>query len=71
VKIVIYQPGGEPIEIHAASRIRIVTDQDHFEMRAQSGGLLIRLEEHDGGLAGDLAMFPREGNGVLLKGGLR
>jgi hypothetical protein len=33
--------------------------------------LLVRLEEHDNGLALNLAMFPTGGNGVRLKGGLR
>jgi hypothetical protein len=50
---------------------------DHFEMReagsqrGERGGLLVRLEEHDGGLALDLAVFPMGGNAVRMKGGLR
>lgn len=69
MKLVIYRHGEPPIEIEA-NRVRVMIDKDHFEMREQNG-LLIRIEEHDGGLAGDLAMFPAEGNGVRLKGGLR
>lgn len=69
MKLVIYQHGGAPIEIEA-DRVRVMCGQDHFEMREQ-GGLLVRLEEHDGGLAMDLAMFPNGGNAVRLKGGLR
>lgn len=71
MKLVVYQHGKEPIEIDA-DRVRVMCGPDHFEMRAHGeSGLLVRLEEHDGGLAGDLAMFPAEGNGVRLKGGLR
>jgi hypothetical protein len=77
VKLVIYQHGTKvPIEIDA-DRVRVMCGKDHFEMREQSahgreeGGLLVRLEEHDGGLASDLAMFPGGGNAVRLKGGLR
>lgn len=51
-------------------RVRVMLGKDHFEMREQDG-LLVRLEEHDGGLAMDLAMFPNGGNAVRLKGGLR
>jgi len=69
VKIVIYPSDGPPIEIEAR-RVRVMCGLDHFEMREQ-GGLLVRLEEHDGGLAMDLAVFPQEANGVRLKGGLR
>ena len=76
MKLVIYQHGGDqPIEIEA-DRVRVMCGKDHFEMRTQveHGGaqsLLVRLEEHDGGLAMDLAMFPNGGNAVRLKGGLR
>ena len=69
MKIMIYKLDGPPIEIDA-HRVRVMCGQDHFEMREQ-GGLLVRLEEHDGGLAMDLAMFPNGGNAVRLKGGLR
>jgi hypothetical protein len=70
VKLVIYQHGNHaPIEIEA-DRVRVLCDLDHFEMREQ-GGLLVRLEEHDGALAQDLAVFPQGGNAVRLKGGLR
>jgi hypothetical protein len=69
VKIVIYQHGGTPIEIEG-ERVRIMCGRDHFEMREQ-GGLLVRLEEHDGSLAIDLALFPAGNNGVRLKGGLQ
>jgi hypothetical protein len=74
MKLVIYQHGANaPIEIEA-DRVRLVCGKDHFEMReqsAQGGGLLVRLEEHDGGLASELALFPNGGNTVRLKGGLR
>ena len=76
MKLVIYQHGAAPIEIEA-DRVRVMCGQDHFEMREQQGhgrdgsSLLVRIEEHDGGLAGDLAMFPNGGNAVRLKGGLR
>lgn len=76
MKLVIYQHGDRPIEIEA-DRVRVMTGQDHFEMREVIGHgkdgscLLVRLEEHDGGLAMDLAMFPNGGNAVRLKGGLR
>ena len=33
--------------------------------------LLVRIEEHHGGLAMDLAMFPADANGVRLKGVLQ
>lgn len=75
MKIVIYQHAEQPIEIDA-DRIRVMTSQDHFEMREQVGhgkdgsSLLVRLEEHDGGLGLDLAVFPG-GNAIRLKGGLR
>ena len=76
MKLVIYKPDGPPIEIDA-HRVRVMCGQDHFELREQQGhgrdgaSLLVRLEEHDGGLALDLAMFPNGGNAVRLKGGLR
>jgi hypothetical protein len=69
VKLIIYQPGGEPIEIEA-HRVRVLCGLDHFEMREQSG-LLVRLEEHAGNLTSELAVFPNGGNTVRLKGGLR
>jgi hypothetical protein len=69
VKLVIYQHGGTPIEIEA-DRVRILCGDDHFEMREQEG-LLVRIEEHDGGLAMNLAVFPIGGNAIRLKGGLR
>ena len=76
MKLVIYRHGDAPIEIEA-ERVRVMCGQDHFEMREQHGHgrdgscLLVRLEEHDGGLAMDLAVFPNGGNAVRLKGGLR
>jgi hypothetical protein len=76
VKLVIYQHGDRPIEIEA-DRVRVMCGQDHFEMREQQGHgrdgscLLVRIEEHDGGLAMDLAVFPNGANAVRLKGGLR
>ena len=69
MKLVIYRPGNAPIEIEA-DRVRVMCGRDHFEMREQEG-LLVRLEEHDGDLAMDLALFPADANGVRLKGGLR
>lgn len=69
MKLVIYQSGQRPIEVEA-ERVRVMCGQDHFEMREQEG-LLVRLEEHDGGLAMHIALFPHGGNGVRLKGGLR
>jgi hypothetical protein len=76
VKLVIYRHGMPETEIEA-DRVRVMCGQDHFEMREVIGhgrdgsSLLVRIEEHDGGLAGDLAVFPNNGNGVRLKGGLR
>lgn len=69
MKLMIYRSGEPPIEIEG-ERVRVMCGQDHFEMREQ-GGLLVRIEEHDGGLAMDLAVFPNGGNAVRLKGGLR
>lgn len=69
MKILIYKLDGPPIEIEG-HRVRVMCGLDHFEMREQEG-LLVRLEEHDGGLALDLALFPSGANGVRLKGGLR
>lgn len=68
MRIVIYKLDGPPVEIEA-HRVRVMCGQDHFEMREQNG-LLVRLEEHNGGLAMDLALFPAGANGVRLKGGL-
>lgn len=77
MKIVIYRHGEAPIEIEG-ERVRVMCGQDHFDMRGErgegaeeQGGLLVRLEEHDGTLAVDLALFPAGSNGVRLKGGLR
>ena len=69
MKLVIYKLDGPPVEIEA-QRVRVMCGQDHFEMREQEG-LLVRIEEHDGELAMDLAVFPTGSNGVRLKGGLR
>ena len=74
MKIVVYRHGSEPVEIEA-DRVRVFCGLDHFEMRERGsdgprGGLLVRLEEHDGGLAADLAVFPDGGNAVRLRGGL-
>lgn len=69
MKLVIYKPDGPPVEIET-DRVRVMCGQDHFEMREQ-GGLLVRIEEHDGSLAMDLAVFPGGSNSVRLKGGLR
>ena len=76
MRLIIYQHGDRPIEIEA-ERVRVMCGQDHFELREVIGhgkdgsSLLVRIEEHDGGLAMDLAMFPNGGNAVRLKGGLR
>jgi len=69
VKIVVERSGEPPVEIEGV-RVRVMCGRDHFEMREQ-GGLLVRLEEHDGGLAMDLAVFPQGANAVRMKGGLR
>jgi hypothetical protein len=70
VKIVIYRKGASPIEMEGADRVRVMCGKDHFELREQ-GGLLVRLEEHDGTLTIDLALFPAGANAVRLKSGLR
>ena len=76
MKLVIYQEGGPPVEIEA-QRFRVMCDSDHYEMREQTShgrdgsSLLVRIEEHDNGLAMDLAVFPYGANAVRLKGGLR
>ena len=70
MKLVIYKLDGPPVEIEA-HRVRVMCGRDHFELREQEEGMLVRLEEHDGGLAMDLALFPAGANGVRLKGGLR
>lgn len=69
MKLLVTRPDGPPIEIEA-DRVRVFCGPDHFEMREQDG-LLVRIEEHDGGLALNLAVFPMGGNAVRLKGGLR
>lgn len=69
MKIVIERKGEPPVEIEGA-RIRVTCGQDHFELREQDG-LFVRIEEHAGTLAMDLAVFPQGGNSVRLKGGLR
>lgn len=69
MKLVIYQSGSPPIEIET-DRVGVLCGHDHIELREQDG-LIVRLEEHDGRLAMDLAVFPIGGNSVLLKGGLR
>lgn len=76
MKLVIYQEGGSPVEIDA-HRFRVMCGSDHYEMREQTAhgrdgsSLLVRIEEHDNGLAMDLAVFPYGANAVRLKGGLR
>ncbi len=69
MKLLVEREGKPPIEIEGV-RVRVMCGRDHFEMREQ-GGLLVRIEEHDGGLAMDLAVFPQGANAVRLKGGLR
>ena len=73
MKLMIYQHD-RPIEIDT-DRVHVMCGADHFELREQQGhgrdGLLIRLEEHDGALAMDLAVFPNGANAVRLKGGLQ
>lgn len=77
MRLVIYRHGDDhPFEIET-DRVHVMCGQDHFEMREQVGHgrdgscLLVRLEEHDDGLARDLAVFPNSANAVRLKGGLR
>lgn len=70
MKVVIYRNDGPPITVEG-ERIRVTRGNDHFEMRDQQDSLLVRIEEHDGGLALDLAVFPSSTNGVRLRGGLR
>ncbi|HSX22365.1 MAG TPA: hypothetical protein VLE97_06270 [Gaiellaceae bacterium] len=69
MKLVVERNGEAPVEIEAV-RVRVYVGLDHFEFREQAG-LLVRIEEHDGGLATDLAVFPSGGNAVRLRGGLR
>lgn len=70
MKLVIYRSAGPPIEIEG-ERVRVLRGLDHFELREQQDSLLVRLEEHDGGLALDLAVLPSSTNGIRLRGGLR
>ena len=78
MKLLIERNGEAPIAIEGdGMRVRVMCGRDHFEMREQTAhgrdgsSLLVRLEEHDGGLAMDLAVFPYGANAVRLKGGLR
>ena len=75
MKLVIYKPDSPPIEIEVArvDRVSVMCGRDHFELREQveHGGdqsLIVRLEEHDGKLGMDLALFPNSANSVRLKG---
>ena len=76
MKLLVHRPGEPPVEIEG-DRVRITCGRDNYEMREQVGHgrdgsyLLVRIEEHDGALAMDLAVFPNGGNSVRLKGGLR
>lgn len=70
MKIVIYRSDGPPVEVEG-ERVRVRRGPDHFELREQQDSLLVRIEEHDGGLALDLTVFPTSANGIRLKGGLR
>ena len=76
MKLMIERDGAPPVEVEGV-RVRVMCGDDHFEMREQTGhgsdgsSLLVRLEEHDGVLAMDLAVFPYGANAVRLKGGLR
>lgn len=76
MKLLVHRYDGPPFEIEG-DRVRIMCGKDHYEMREQVGHgpdgtyLLVRIEEHDGGLALDLAVFPYGGNAIRLKGGLR
>jgi hypothetical protein len=69
MKLLIHRHDAAPLEVEG-DRVRILVGRDHFEMREQDG-LLVRIEEHDGGLAMHLALFPAGANSVRLKGGLR
>lgn len=76
MRIVIYRHGSDPVAVDA-DRVRVTCGPDHLDMREHGssghahGGLLVRLEEHDGALGTDLAVFPLGSNSVRLKGGLR
>ena len=76
MKLLIHRPGQPPLEVEG-DRVSITCGRDNYELREQQGHgrdgscLLVRLEEHDGSLALDLAVFPNGGNSVRLKGGLR
>jgi hypothetical protein len=76
VKLIVRRAGEPPIEVEG-ERVDIFCGNDHYELREQTGHgkdgtyLLVRIEEHDGKLALDLAVFPTGGNSVRLKGGLR
>jgi hypothetical protein len=70
VKLVIHRSDAPPLTIES-DRVFVTRGLDHFRLTEQEEGLLVRLEEHDNGLALNLAVFPTGGNGVRLKGGLR
>lgn len=71
MKITIRRSDGPPITIEG-DHIDIEHGQDVLELRPHGdGGLLVRIEEHAGRLALDLAVFPCGANSVRLKGGLR
>lgn len=67
MKFILYQSGKMPIEVEA-ERARVSVGNDDFEFREQDG-LLIRLEEHRGVIAMDLAVLPKATNTITLKGG--
>lgn len=68
MKLIVYRPDGPPIEIES-DRINIVHGVDRFEIRPSDNTLLVRIEEHQGGLAMDLAIFPNGGNSMRIRGG--
>lgn len=76
MKLRVHRLSEPPVEVDG-DRVRITCGNDHYEIREQHGHgkdgtyLLVRLEEHDGQLALDLAVFPTGGNSIRLKGGLR
>ncbi len=70
MKFLVQRHGQPPLEVEG-ERLRIKIGLDHYELRDQQGSLVVRIEEHDGKLEQDLAMFPMGGNSVRLKGGLR
>lgn len=76
MKLLVHRGGQPPLEIESDG-VRITCGRDDYEVREQTAHskdgpcLLVRLEQHDGTPALDLAVFPNGDNSVRLKGGLR